>query len=427
MATPLPGAAQGGQVNVITVEGVIDPFVARFVRQAVALSEAEGAECLVIELDTPGGTMEAMRDIVQSIMNSRVPVVVYVSPQGARAASAGLFITMAAHVAAMAPGTNIGAAHPVGLTGPITSTMGVKLTQDAAAYIRAIAEERGRNAGWAEKAVRESVSVTASEALDIGVVDLIAPDLDELLKLLDGREVKVRGESKALRTASVPIRRLRMGLADEILHNLVNPDIAYILLLLGILGLILELYHPGTMLPGVTGLICLILAFVALGNLPVNWGGVALIVLAIILFALDIKVAGFALSIGGGIAFILGSLLLFSPWPSISPVSPTMPRAQVSPWLIALMTALFGGFFLFVVSAVWRAQRAKALLGLDTIVGATGYAASDLDPIGTVLVQSEDWTAEAVEPPIRKGEKIVVVGREGIRLKVKRAQFKPQS
>jgi len=418
VVSPAPGAAQGKQVNIITVKGIIDPFVARYVRQAIAASEAAGVECLIIELDTPGGTDAAMRDIVQSIMNSQVPVVVYVAPQGARAASAGLFITMAAHVAVMAPGTNIGAAHPVGITAPLTGTLETKVTQDAVAYIRALAQERARNVEWVEEAVRNSVSITAAEALEKKVVDLLAPNTDELLKLLDGRKVVVAGREVTLETASVSTRKLKMSWADEALHALVNPDIAYILLSLGILGLIAEFYHPGAMLPGITGLICLILAFVAFGSLPVNWGGIALIVLAIVLFILDIKVAGFALSVGGGVAFIIGSLMLFSPWPSVSPV---MPRVGVSPWLIGLMTAAFVGFFLFVVSAVWRAQRARVRSGIDTVIGATGRATSDLNPVGTVLVKSEDWTAEAVEPPIHKGEKIVVVGREGIRLKVKKA------
>ncbi|RLC82403.1 MAG: nodulation protein NfeD, partial [Chloroflexi bacterium] len=312
----------------------------------------------------------------------------------------------------------IGAAHPVGITAPLTGTVETKVTSDAAAYIRAIAQERKRNAEWAEEAVRNSVSITAAEALESRVIDVLAANLSELLKLLDGRKVQIEGREITLETSAAVAKRLRMSWTDEILHSLVNPDIAYILLSLGMLALIAEFYHPGAMLPGITGVICLILAFVALGSLPVNWGGIALIILAIVLFILDIKVAGFALSVGGAVAFIIGSLMLFSPWPS---VSPAMPKVGVSPWLIGLMTASFLGFFLFVVSAVWRAQRAKALSGVDTVIGATGRATSDLDPIGTVLVRSEDWTAEAIEPPIRKGEKIVVVGREGIKLKVKKA------
>ncbi len=411
--------AAGQKVYVASVKGIIDPFVARYVRQALETATKEGASCLVIELDTPGGTDTAMRDIVQAIMNSEVPVVVYVSPKGARAASAGLFIAMAAHITAMAPGTNIGAAHPVGIGEPLTGTIETKVTQDAAAYIRAIAQERGRNAEWAEQAVRESSSIPAQEALEKKVVDLIATDLEELLRLIDGKRVKIRDREIALTTAGSPVERLEMSWTDDLLHSLVNPDVAYILLSLGILAIMAEFYNPGTFIPGITGVICLILAFVALGSLPVNWGGIALIILAIILFLLDIKVTGFALSVGGAISFVLGSLLLFSPWPR---VSPAMPSVRVSWWLVALMTASFVAFFLFAASAVWRAQRQKALTGLDAVIGAKGWATSDLNPMGTVLVRSEEWTAEAVEPPILKGEAVEVVGREGMRLKVRKIQ-----
>lgn len=415
----VPVEAAGRKVYVANVKGIIDPFVARYVRQAVETVTKEGASCLIIELDTPGGTDTAMRDIVQTIMNSEVPVVVYVSPSGARAASAGLFITMAAHIAAMAPGTNIGAAHPVGLMEPLTGTLEAKITQDAAAYIRAIAQERGRNAEWAEQAVRESASLTAQEALEKKVIDLTAADLPELLRLIDGRKVKVKDREVSLATAGAPVERLKMSWTDDLLHSIVNPDVAYILLSLGILALMAELYNPGTLIPGITGIICLILAFVALGSLPVNWGGVALIILAIILFILDLKVTGFALSVGGAIAFVLGSLMLFSPWPE---VSPAMPYVRVSWWLVALMTAGFLAFFLLALSAVWRAQRRKALTSLDAVIGAKGWATSDLNPLGTVLVKSEEWTAEAMEPPISKGESIEVVGRDGIRLIVRKSR-----
>ncbi len=413
--------ATGQKVYVANVKGVIDPFVARYVRQAVETATRERANCLVIELDTPGGTDTAMREIVQTIMNSEVPVVVYVSPKGARAASAGLFIAMAAHVTAMAPGTNIGAAHPVGIGEPLTGTLETKITQDVAAYVRAIAQERGRNAEWAEQAVRESSSITAQEALEKGVIDLIATDIEELLHLINGRKVKVRGRELILNTAEASVERVKMSWTDNLLHSLVNPDIAYILLSLGILAIIAEFYNPGTFIPGITGVICLILAFVALGSLPVNWGGVALIILAVILFLLDLKVTGFALSVGGAISFILGSLLLFSPWPT---ASPAMPSVRVSWWLVALMTASFLAFFLLAASAVWRAHRRKTLTGLDVVIGARGWATSDLNPLGTVLVKSEEWTAEAMEPPIFKGEAIEVVGREGVRLRVRKVREK---
>ncbi|MGA9347879.1 MAG: nodulation protein NfeD [Anaerolineae bacterium] len=416
LSSPLALAQQGEHVDVITVNGVIDPFTAQYVSRGLDIAQSDGAQCLIIQLDTPGGSDVPMRDIVQKMLNSSVPTVVYVSPGGARAGSAGVFITMAANVAAMAPGTNIGAAHPVAMTGTeLTETMEEKATSDAAAYVRAIAEERGRNAEWAEKAVRESASIIAREAVEYQVADLIADDLTDLLDKLDGREVITAAGPVTLRTRGAPIRTIGMNFAENFLHVIVDPNIAYLLLSIGTLALVAEFYHPGAILPGVTGAICLILAFVAFGSLPVNWGGVALIVLAVVLFIVDIKVAGFMLSVGGAIAFVLGSLMLFSPF---APPSPTMPRLTVSWPLIALMTASITSFFLFAVSAGIRAQRAKAASGIESMIGATGTATSDLDPWGTVQVGSELWSAIAEEGPIKKGEQVRVVGAEGVRLKV---------
>ncbi len=412
------GLAQGGgHVDVISIKGVIDPFVAQYAGQGIEIAQQDGAQCLVIELDTPGGTDGSMRDIVQGILNSHVPIVVYVSPAGARAGSAGVFIALAAHVAAMAPGTNIGAAHPVGITGVITGTMDVKATNDAAAYARAIAERQGRNAAWAEKAVRESVSVTAQEALELQVVDLLADDLSDLLEEIDGHEVSTAAGVQVLATKGAEIQYVPMSLPQQILHGIVDPNIAYLLFVVGIWALVAEFYHPGAIFPGVTGAICLILAFVAFGSLPVNWGGVALIVLAIVLFILDIKVAGYGLSVGGGIAFVLGSLMIFSPF---IPLSPAMPRLVVSWPLITAMTALIAAFFLFAISAGIRAQRARVTSGIHALVGATGVATSDLDPLGTVQVKSELWTAVADgAESIRQNEQVKVVGVEGVKLKVR--------
>ena len=416
----LPGSpisAQGGEhVDVITVKGVIDPLVAQYISQGIKLAQRDGAQCLIIQLDTPGGSEGPMRDIVQDMLSSSVPIVVYVSPAGARAGSAGVFITLAADIAAMAPGTNIGAAHPVGITGAITGTLGEKMTSDAAACAKAIAERRGRNAAWAEKAVRESVSITAKEAVESQVVDLIADNLTDLLEKIDGRKVSTVIGERTLATKGAQLHQVPMSLPQRILHAIVDPNIAYLLLTLGIWALVAEFYHPGAILPGVTGAICLILAFVAFGSLPVNWGGVALIVLAIILFILDIKVSGYALSIGGAIAFILGSLMIFSPF---APPSPAMPPLTVSRPLIAVMTASITAFFLFALSAGIRAQRAKVISGIGTMVGATGVATSDLDPWGTVQVRSELWSAVAEGgETIRKGERVRVVGVEGLKLRV---------
>jgi len=421
LSSSLALAQYGEHVDVITVNGVIDPFTAQYVGRGLNIAQGDGAQCLILQLDTPGGSDAPMRDIVQKMLNSSVPIVVYVSPGGARAGSAGVFITLAANIAAMAPGTNIGAAHPVALPGTeLTEVMEEKATSDAAAYVRAIAEKRGRNAEWAEKAVRESASIIASEAVESQVVDLIAEDLTDLLDKIDGREVITAAGPVTLKTRGASVRTIGMNFAENFLHVIVDPNIAYLLLSIGTLALVAEFYHPGAILPGVTGAICLILAFVAFGSLPVNWGGVTLIVLAVILFILDIKVAGFMLSVGGAIAFVLGSLMLFSPF---APPSPTMPRLTVSWPLIVLMTASITSFFLFALSAGIRAQRARVTSGIESMIGATGIAASDLEPWGTVQVGSELWSAMAEEGPIRKGEQVRVVGTEGVRLKViKKAQ-----
>ena len=405
-------------VDVIRVRGFIDPFIAQYVGWGIETAQRDGAQALIIQLDTPGGSDSAMRSIVQGMLNSPIPIVVYVSPRGARAGSAGVFITMAAHLAAMSPGTNIGAAHPIDLTGQdISDTLSEKLTNDAAAYIKSIAESRGRNAAWAEEAVRTSASITEREALEGQVIDLIADDLvPDLLAKLEGRKVSTTTGEKVLRTEGAWVRELKMSFPGTLLHQIVDPNIAYLLLTIGIWALVAEFYHPGAILPGVTGVICLILAFVAFGSLPVNWGGFALIILAVVLFVLDIWVAGFALSVGGVIAFILGSLMLFSPF---TPIPPTMPRLRVNPWLIATMTALLAAFFLFALSQGIRAQRAKVTVGMQAMVGQVGVATSDLSPSGTVLVRSELWSATATNRPIKKGEPIVVVDVGGVKLKVK--------
>jgi membrane-bound serine protease (ClpP class) len=403
-------------VVVARIDGIIDPFVGQYVESVIQRAGEDGAELLILELDTPGGADGPMRRIVTQLLNAPLPTVVYVSPAGARAGSAGVFIAMAAHIAAMSPGTNIGAAHPVGLGGTSFSPeLDAKITNDAAAYIRTIAEERGRNADWAERSVRKSVSITAREALEVGVIDLVADDLDLLLTSLDGREVAVNG-GVTLHTLGIEARRLSMSLPARFLHQMVNPNIAYLLLIIGFVALIAEFYNPGTLLPALTGIICLILALVGLGNLPVNWGGVVLILVALVLFVLDIKVAGFALSVGGAIAFVLGSLLLFTP---LTPGPPSIPSLAVSRWLIALMTALISSFFIFALAAGIRAQRARVQVGSEVLVGQTGVAITDLVPMGQVHVGGEVWSATASGDHIEKGEGIAVMEVEGLRLKVR--------
>lgn len=417
--------AQGsGQILVIQVSGVIDPTVAQYVSRTLDQAVREGAQTLVIELDTPGGSDASMRAVVQRILNSPLPVIVYVHPAGARAGSAGVFITLAGHLAAMAPSTNIGAAHPVDLGGgEIEGTLGEKITNDAAAYIRSIAQQRERSpeaVAWAERAVRESVSITEGEALAQGVIDLVATDLPDLLKRVDGRRVRTLSGEVTLETTGVTATILEMTLAERFLHFLVNPNIAYLLLTLGIWALVAEFYNPGTVIPGATGILCLILAFIAFESLPLNWGGILLILVAILLFILDIKVAGFALSVFGAIAFILGSLILFSPF---TPVPPSAPTLRVNPLLVLATTALVGAFFLFVVSKGLATRRLPVAFGnMQALLGARGVTKSALMPTGTVLVESEDWMAEA-EEEISAGEEVEVIGIEGLKLRVRRKSW----
>ena len=413
--------AQGAStVVVLDVRGVIDPVVARYVQRGIAVANDQGAQLVIVQLDTPGGLDSAMRVIVQTILNSRVPVVVYVAPSGARAASAGVFITMAGHLAAMAPGTSIGAAHPVSLTqgGELPQTMQDKVTNDAAAYVQAIAQQRGRNAEWAEAAVRQSASLTATEAVQERVVDVVATDRADLLQKLNGRQIETESGLVTLHLEAPMVRPFGMTLLEKIAHGIVDPNIAYLLMTLGTIAIISELYHPGAILPGVTGVICLILAFVALGSLPVNWGGIALIVVAFVFFVLDIQVAGFALTVAGVVAFVIGSLLLFSPF---RPPSPAMPRVSVSPWLLGTVTAIIVGFSTVALTAAVRAQRRAALLGPEVVIGKTGVAVTDIDPQGVVQLESETWTATAQEA-IRAGEQVEVVESDGLRLLVRRVR-----
>ena len=319
MAVLSPGVfgEQKKQVLAVKVNGVINPVSSEFISKSIIRAYAMRAEALVIELDTPGGLDTSMRNIVKDIIGSKVPVIVYVSPSGARAASAGVFITLAAHVAAMAPGTNIGAAHPVSMGGKMDKTMSDKATNDAAAYIKSLAERTGRNAGWAEDAVRKSISATETEAFREHIVDLVSKDLNALLKDIDGRKVNTDAGEKILQTADSSITRTEMDLRYKILSFISDPSVAYMLMLLGFYGLFFELTNPGTIFPGVTGAIFLILAFYAFQTLPVNYAGLLLIILSLILFVLEIKIVSHGLlTIGGTISMVIGSLMLFdSPAP----------------------------------------------------------------------------------------------------------------
>ncbi len=404
-------------VAVVELNGVIDSITSRHVVRAIDAAERNGRKLVIIEMDTPGGLDTAMREIIRRILSSEVPVVVFVGPDGARAASAGLFIAMAAHVAVMAPSTNIGAAHPVSLAGDQSGQSEVlesKITNDAAAYIRGLAESRGRNAQWAESAVRESVSISAGEALELGVVDLIAADVDELLSLLDGRVVSMPSGSMTLRTEGLDYDRIGMNPVDSFLHILVDPNIAFLLFSLGGLAIAAEIFSPGLIFPGVAGAISLILAFTAFGSLPVNWAGVGLIALALALFTLEAYVASNGvLGVGGAAALVLGGLLLFQA-PDIA--GPASPEIRVSRILIAVVAVLAVAVAVILARTGIVARRASSAMRQIPFPDEVGETRSALRPLGTVLVDSEEWTAESRSGRVPKGRLVRVRGNRGLTL-----------
>ena len=390
--------------------GVINPVASEYVDKGLEKARAMNAQALVLQLDTPGGLDKSMRLIVKSILASPIPVVVYVAPAGSRAASAGVFITMAAHVAAMAPGTNIGAAHPVALGGgKMDKTMIEKVENDAAAYIRSLAERWGRNADWAEEAVRKSVSIQASEAVEKGVVDLLAPSLEELLAKIDGRVLQAAGRTVTLATAGAPVVTVSMTLKQRILSFLSHPNVAYLLMLLGLYGIFFELSSPGALFPGIIGGIAIILAAYALQLLPVNWAGLALMALALVLFLLEIKVPSHgALTIGGVVALTLGSLMLFD--------SPD-PLLRVSLKVIIPAVVVTSGFFFFLVGKVAQAHRARVTTGREGLVGAEGIVRKWADGQGTILLRGELWKAES-QSALVSGQEVTVTETDGLTLTV---------
>ncbi len=407
-----PAAPAAPVVHRITVDGIISPSTARFIVRAVGEAEAERAEALVILLDTPGGLLKSTDDITKAILNARVPVVVYVSPRGARAASAGVFITYASHIAAMAPATHLGAATPVSVgEQQRDQTLMTKVTNDAVANIRAMARRRGRNADWGEKAVRQAVSITEEEALKLNVINLVAEDFGDLLRKLEGRAVETdRGPAK-LRTTRARVVERGMDVTERFLGLLSDPNIGFILMNIGILGIMVELYNPGAILPGVVGGIALILGLASFAILQVNAAGLMLIAFAMLLFIADVKVPGHGvLTVGGVIAFVFGAILL---------TERQAPVLQISLRLILTVAVLLAGFFLFAVSAGIRAQKAAPRSGSESLIGAVGVARSRLDPEGMVHVQGEMWTATAVGGPIDDGQPVRVVAVDGLRVRVK--------
>ena len=413
-ATPRAPAAPPRAVHRITVDGIISPSTARFIMRAVRLAEAADAEALIILLDTPGGLLKSTDDITKAILNARVPVVVFIAPRGARAASAGVFITYASHIAAMAPATHLGAATPVSVGGEgqqPDKAMMTKVTNDAVANIRAMARRRGRNADWGERAVRQAVSITEEEALKLNVVNLVAEDFGQLLARLDGRKVETDRGSTTLRTARARVVEHSMDVTERFLALLSDPNIGFILMNIGILGVLVELYNPGAVLPGVVGGIALILGLASFAILQVNAAGLLLIAFAVLLFIADVKVPGHGvLTVGGAVAFVFGAILL---------TEQQAPVLQISLRLIITVAVLLAGFFLFAVSAGIRAQKAPPRSGGEMLVGAVGVARSRLDPDGSVHVQGEMWTATAVGGPIDAGQAVRVVAVDGLTVRVK--------
>ncbi len=417
---PLAAYAQTSKtIYVLTVSGGIDTWNEGYISRGIGVAEQNSAEALVIVLNTPGGSLGATQNILMRMLNARVPIIVYVSPSGAWAGSAGTFITLAGNIAAMAPGTTIGAAHPVDSNGDnITGDMRDKVTNISTSLIETVARERGRNEEWAANAVRKSISATAQQALELKVIDVVATDVNDLLVKVNGKSVKTAAGSITMNTQHASINRLDMNFAELFFHTMVDPNIALILLNIGLLAIAVELYNPGATIPAVVGGICLVLAFVALGQLPVNWGGVIFIVLSIVLFLLDIKVTGFVLTIGGVIMFILGALMLFVPFTPPGPDVVT--NVTLSPWVVFGLAGMMTLFFVFVLGAAVRGQHAPVLMGTQTLIGAHGIATSDLAPEGTVQVKSELWTAIAQDGKIERGQGVQVVRVDGLRLYVTR-------
>ncbi len=405
--------AQSGTVSVITIDGTINPAAAEYLHNEIERASSEGSQCLVVRLNTPGGLLKSTRVMVSDILDAPLPIVVYVAPAGSQAASAGVFITLAAHIAVMAPGTNIGAAHPVAVGEQMDSIMMAKTTNDAAAFIRTISEKRHRNMTWAEDAVRKSLSITETEALETKVIDTIASSLTLLLSAINGKEVQLPSGPKTLKTEGAQLIIREKTFQEKILDILSDPNIAYIFMMLGIYGILFELYNPGAILPGIIGVIGLILAFYSLHTLPVNYAGLGLIIFSVILFLLELKITshGF-LTAGGILSLILGSLMLFQSNSALDMLTLSWQLILV----VVIMTTLF---FVFAIGMGIRAQRRKPTTGTQGLVGETGIAMTELAPEGEVKVHGEIWRAKAEGAQIPKGSKIIVAAVDNLTLTVR--------
>lgn len=408
LSLPLLLSAQ--KVISIKIDGSINPASAEFIKSSIDKAYAEKAECLIIHLNTPGGLLKSTRVIVGDILEAPLPVVIYVSPGGAHAGSAGVFVTMAAHISAMAPSTNIGAAHPVNLQGGMDSTMNDKTTNDAAAFIKAIAEKRKRNFEWAEEAVRKSVSITEEEAVQKQVVDLVADNDRDLLRKINGKTVNYTNGSSTLRTANARVDRLEMTFTEHFLDMISDPNIAYILMMLGFYGLLFEFYSPGAIAPGVIGVICLILAFYSMHTLPLNYAGLALILFSILLFILEVKIVSHGiLGIGGAVSLALGSMMLIR-------TNSALEFIRISWGVILPTTIVTALFFLTLVTFALKAQRLKPITGKEGIIGEVGETLADLNPTGMIKVHGEMWKAQSTSGMIRPGQKVRVTAVNNLTL-----------
>jgi len=402
--------AYAGEIVVASYEGVINPVAAEYLHDALASAQSSGAQALILKLDTPGGLDTSMRLIVKDITGSPLPVIVFVAPSGGRAASAGVFITMAAHVAVMAPGTNIGAAHPVTMGGgEMDKTMKEKVENDSVAYIKSIAQQHGRNVLWAEDAVRKSVSVTEQEALKLKIVDLVAEDLPTLLKLLNGRKIALPSGSIILTTETTTLREFPMGLRLELLKALSDPNIAYLLMTIGTIGILAELYNPGAILPGIVGAISLILAFYSLQSLPINYAGVLLFILGVIFFILEATVTSYGLlAIGGVVSMIFGSLML---------IKSDAEFFQISWAVIIPVIITTAAVSVFIVGMGVRAMRCSPQTGREGMIGSIGITITALRPTGTLAIHGELWDAVS-DTPLEPGTSAKVLRVEGLTLYV---------
>ena len=405
-------------IDVLHVKGTINPVLVDYIKRGIDHAEDNNAVACIIQLDTPGGLDTSMRDIIKDIVNAQVPVVVYVSPSGARAASAGVFITIAAHVAVMAPNTAIGAASPVAMgaegEAAMSETMKAKIVNDAAAYIRSLAEAQGRNMEWAERAVRDAVPATEVEALELNVIDMVAPDLDALISQLDGRQVTMLdGSVVTLHTQGATVNPVKMSWVEGFLYAIADPNIAYLLMSLAMLGIMVEITNPGLIFPGIVGGICLLMAFYSLGMLPVNYAGVLLIVLAFGLFIAEVFTTTFGLFTAGGVtSLVIGSLILFKGGPLF----------QVDPWLIAGVAIFITTLFAFVVQRVIKAHRRQARTGREELVGKKAVVKVALEPEGTVFFKGERWTAILEKGRVEPGEEVIITRVDGLTLHVIKKQ-----